>query len=223
MRYRVLYEIDENGEQKQILVPYNPADEDDGIQLEYSTESAVPVCVSEVTTATETIIETADSIAEIQQHDGGNAESALHTVIFAENDLDQKESECANVKENENDSASTSDGVPVSVASGIDYVNKPDFSKQEYYNWLTSFTEFCKVVPMPLDTSLFQKISQVHKTLSDVMATPSGVIADKENFRVLMNISRELSTIINEHLVYVLENLNGEDKQVDETIVAENE
>ena len=90
----------------------------------------------------------------------------------------------------------------------IDYVLSPDFGSQDYYNWLSKFTELCKVVPLPLDMSLFQKISQVHKTLSDVMANPSGVVADRENFRVLMNISRELSTIINEHLVFVLDNLN---------------
>ena len=97
----------------------------------------------------------------------------------------------------------------------FDYVTNPDFSSQDYYNWLSNFTELCKVVPMPLDVSLFQKISQVHKTVSDVMATPSGVVADKENFRVLMNITKELSAIINEHLVYILENLNPESKSKD--------
>ena len=97
----------------------------------------------------------------------------------------------------------------------FDYVTNPDFSSQDYFNWLSNFTELCKVVPMPLDVSLFQKISQVHKTVSDVMATPSGVVADKENFRVLMNITKELSAIINEHLVYVLENLNPEPKSKD--------
>ncbi|XP_069140777.1 uncharacterized protein [Argopecten irradians] len=90
----------------------------------------------------------------------------------------------------------------------LDYVTSPDFTSQQYYNWLSSFTELCKVLPMPLDMSLFQKISQVHKTLSDVMATPSGVVADKENFKILMNISKELNTIINEHLFYVMQNLD---------------
>ena len=97
----------------------------------------------------------------------------------------------------------------------FDYVTNPDFSSQDYFNWLSNFTELCKVVPMPLDVSLFQKISQVHKTVSDVMATPSGVVADKENFRVLMNITKELSAIINEHLVYILENLNPDSKSKD--------
>jgi hypothetical protein len=65
-------------------------------------------------------------------------------------------------------------------------------------------------MPMPLDLSLFQKINQVHKTLSDVMATPSGVVADKDNFKILMNISQELNTIINEHLFNVMQNLKSE-------------
>lgn len=68
-------------------------------------------------------------------------------------------------------------------------------------------------MPMPLDVSLFQKISQVHKHLSDVMATPSGVVADKENFKTLMNISKELNTIINEHLFYVMQNLDAMDEK----------
>jgi hypothetical protein len=93
---------------------------------------------------------------------------------------------------------------------GIDYVTNPDFNSQQYYNWLSSFTELCKVMPMPLDLSLFQKINQVHKTLSDVMATPSGVVADKDNFKILMNISQELNTIINEHLFNVMQNLKSE-------------
>ncbi|XP_076101242.1 uncharacterized protein LOC143071046 [Mytilus galloprovincialis] len=93
---------------------------------------------------------------------------------------------------------------------GVDYVANPDFNSQQYYNWLSSFTELCKVMPMPLDLSLFQKINQVHKTLSDVMATPSGVVADKENFKILMNISQELNSIINEHLFHVMQNLDTE-------------
>ena len=230
MKYRVLYEIDENGEQKQILVPFNASEEvEESIQVEYSTESMVPGCVSEETTATETIIETIDTISEIPAQDSNNDASEMKLELFAENNVqnvDQKQKEAEESNENTASSSDKTDtqkeDVHATVASGIDYVNCPDFSKQEYYNWLTNFTEFCKVVPMPLDVSLFQKISQVHKTLSDVMATPCGVVADKENFRVLMNISKELSTIINEHLVYVLQNLNGEEKQVEGQIV-ENE
>lgn len=206
MRYRVIYEIDENGDQKQILVPYNP-DDSDNIHLEFNTESVVTSNVQEVSTASETIMESNMNVIEdnasannsecegLQQQEANNTTSKP-TVI--EGLVETNSSS----KENCNQSAD------VSVASGIDFVTSPDFSKQEYYNWLTNFTEYCKVVPMPLDVSLFQKISQVHKTLSDVMATPSGVVADKQNFCVLMNITKELSSIINEHLVFVMENLN---------------
>lgn len=95
----------------------------------------------------------------------------------------------------------------VAASAAADYVNNPDFGSQEYYNWLSHFTELCQMVSMPLDVDLFQKISMVHKTLSDVMATPSGVVAIKDNFRILMTISKDLNAIINEHLVHVLENL----------------
>ncbi|PVD30069.1 hypothetical protein C0Q70_09330 [Pomacea canaliculata] len=94
------------------------------------------------------------------------------------------------------------------VAATSDYINKPDFGSQEYYNWLSSFTEVCKLVPMPLDVELFQKISQLHKTLSDFMASPSGVISDKENFCILMSISKDLNHILNEHLSFMLQNLS---------------
>lgn len=121
-------------------------------------------------------------------------------------------------KENNEEDNSTgsneNDELPIenteSEPEGRDFVTNPDFNSQQYYNWLSSFTELCKVMPMPLDLSLFQKINQVHKTLSDVMAMPSGVVADKDNFKILMNISYELNGIINEHLYHVMQNLDGE-------------
>lgn len=98
---------------------------------------------------------------------------------------------------------------PSETLTAVDYVSNPDFSSQGYYNWLSNFTELCKMVPMPLDVDLFQKISQVHKTLSDVMATPSGVLSIKENYKILMSITRDLNVIINEHLAFVLDNLDN--------------
>lgn len=102
----------------------------------------------------------------------------------------------------------TSDTNRDQATLNVDYVLNPDFNSQEYYNWLANFTELCKMVPMPLDVDLFQKISQVQKTLSDILATPSGVLNNKENFRIIMNISKDLNGIINEHLAYVLSNLD---------------
>ncbi|XP_076461196.1 uncharacterized protein LOC143293811 isoform X2 [Babylonia areolata] len=93
------------------------------------------------------------------------------------------------------------------VCLNSDFVSKPDFGSQDYYDWLSSFTEVCKVLSVPLEVELFQKISQVHKSLSDFMASPSGVIADKENFKILMSISVELGHIQNEHLKCMFHNL----------------
>ncbi|XP_062575756.1 zinc finger and BTB domain-containing protein 24-like [Saccostrea cucullata] len=124
---------------------------------------------------------------------------------------DQSTEQVLSKESEESTAATASVSDQASDTTSMDYVNHPDFSSQAYYNWLCSFTELCKVMPMPLDVSLFQKISQVHKHLSDVMATPSGVVADKENFKTLMNISKELNTIINEHLFYVMQNLDAMD------------
>ena len=90
-----------------------------------------------------------------------------------------------------------------------DYVNEPDFNSQDYYNWLSQFTELVKMVAIPLEMDLFQKISQVHKSLSDILANPQGILTNKENFKTLMSISTELNAIINQHLKYVLQNLDG--------------
>ena len=88
-----------------------------------------------------------------------------------------------------------------------DYVYEPDLNSQDYYNWLSSFTEDCKTLHMPLDKGIFQKISHVQKTLSDFMAQPTGVITDKNNFKVLMSITGDLSDIIGTHLSYMYQNL----------------
>ena len=52
---------------------------------------------------------------------------------------------------------------------------------------------------------------QVLKSLSDILATPSGILANKDNFRILMNISKDLNSIINEHLAFVLKNLDEQE------------
>lgn len=131
-------------------------------------------------------------------------ETPMEQATIIEEEIEQVNKEISHTERNQ-----LLDGQEVDN-QGIDYVTNPDFNSQQYYNWLSSFTELCKVMPMPLDLSLFQKINQVHKTLSDVMATPSGVVADKDNFKILMNISQELNTIINEHLFNVMQNLKSE-------------
>ena len=206
-QYQIIQEIGENGNKHQVLIPYSQTANVDNVQVMQEsieenivqdfTESAE---VSEVTIASKELLKTVERNQVIDNVDESETEQlqAMEAVQAVE----------------KHDSLDSNEGNKTIV---YDYVTNPDFSSQDYYNWLSHFTELCKVVPMPLDVTLFQKISQVHKTLSDVMATPSGVVADKENFRVLMNITKELSTIINEHLVFVLENLNPEAKLKDST------
>ena len=93
------------------------------------------------------------------------------------------------------------------ISSTTNFVKNPDFASQAYYNWLSRFTEVCKIMVLPLDTEIFQKISQVHKTLSDVLAAPTGILTNSANFKILMEICKELNGIINDHLVHVLEGL----------------
>lgn len=89
----------------------------------------------------------------------------------------------------------------------VDYILYPDFSSQEYYNWLSSFTSVCKILHLPIDRDIFLRISQVNKSITDVLASPSGIISNKENFKILRSISDDLYQVINSHLDYILEQL----------------
>ncbi|RUS76374.1 hypothetical protein EGW08_015854, partial [Elysia chlorotica] len=99
---------------------------------------------------------------------------------------------------------------PLMVAEAVSdqYIYHPDLTSQEYYNWLSVFTEYCKALPLPLKKEMFQRISHVQKTLTDFMALPSGVITEKNNFKVLMSITNDLSDIISSHLMLMYENLS---------------
>ncbi|GFO23884.1 Zinc finger 544 protein [Plakobranchus ocellatus] len=90
----------------------------------------------------------------------------------------------------------------------LKYINHPDLTSQDYYNWLSTFTEQCKVLPLPLQKDMFQRISQVQKTITDFMALPSGVITDKNNFKVLMSITKDLSDIMSNHLMLMYQKLS---------------
>ena len=94
----------------------------------------------------------------------------------------------------------------------VDFVHHPDFASQDYYNWLSNFTEACRATPLPLSAELFHDVSHVHKSLADVLAMPTGILADKSNFCILMSISRELNEVISEHLTYILEGLKDSEK-----------
>ncbi|KAL1486397.1 hypothetical protein MTO96_009174 [Rhipicephalus appendiculatus] len=87
------------------------------------------------------------------------------------------------------------------------FVSHPDFGSQAYYDWLSCFTSTCNLATLPLDTEMFTKVTQVLKTVSDALATPSGVLACRENFRVLLGILEDLHRAVGSHLNYVLETL----------------
>ena len=97
--------------------------------------------------------------------------------------------------------------LPHPVEHTVDFVHHPDFTSQDYYNWLSNFTEVCRATSLPLNAEHFHEVSHVHKSLADVLAMPTGILADKGNFCILMSISRELNEVISEHLTYILEGL----------------
>ncbi|XP_050030305.1 uncharacterized protein [Dermacentor andersoni] len=87
------------------------------------------------------------------------------------------------------------------------FVSHPDFGSQAYYDWLSGFTSACNLATLPLDTEMFTKVTQVLKTISDALATPSGVLTCRENFRVLLGILEDLQRAVGSHLNFVLETL----------------
>lgn len=218
-------DLDGNGKEKEHVT----LGDEDGNEIPVHIGSGITIQGEEMNE--ETIIAIAEVAGAEQQIEAGS-ESVEYTYEIISNMVDNADGGTGMVEvqyQNEDDANKEDQETPAESlerpielsnttdeGSPTDFVANPDFNSQSYYNWLTNFTELCKVLPMPLEVSLFQKISQVHKTLSDLMANPSGVVADKENFRVLMQISKELNTIINEHLTYVLENL-GEERMEDVT------
>lgn len=90
-----------------------------------------------------------------------------------------------------------------------DFVNFPDFSSQKYYNWLAGFASVCSLLPMPLDDVVFGRVTQVAKKLGDALASPSGVLASRHNFKILFGISEDLRHVAARHLTHVMERLQG--------------
>ncbi|WAR21452.1 ZN143-like protein [Mya arenaria] len=238
MNYHVIYETDEAGGERQLLVPFM----EDGTPVNETAEASraiamepVPETDEEVTHPVvendgnminheermecDTVVTAEDTTKQSDNVQGlvdSYKDNTVHSVAMTElensfinadshpemcvDDTSSQPEEAGDVKSN--NQADLTEG------PGLEFINNPDFANQEYYDWLTNFTEWCKLVSMPLDTSLFQKISQVHKTVSDVMASPSGVVAEKQNFIVLMTITKELSSIVNEHLLCVMQSLD---------------
>lgn len=129
------------------------------------------------------------------------------TAVLAADDLPAAETEAVVVSE---------DVLPevYLFENGVDYVAQPDFSSQEYFCWLAVFANWAKQQEIPLDVGIFQKISQVQKSLSDVMAQPQGALSDRDNFVSLMSMSCDLSAVINNHLACMLKSLPDSEPNV---------
>lgn len=97
----------------------------------------------------------------------------------------------------------------LSLSTQIDYISYPDFKSQDYYKWLSNFSTSCKLLTAPVDPELFSKISQVQKTISDVLSNPCGLLSHRHNFKMLMCISQDLQQVTNSHLKYILSQLNS--------------
>lgn len=208
--YTILQQEAEAGlecEQQVFEVHYHPA----------SSETTItPVCLSAAlppeimpTNMPITLLQTVSSPTHIPASLASPAPAAnlpLTTTVVSMDTAPTGESLSQDDLASNKDSSSGTQDLPSELRA--DYVSKPNFNSQEYYDWLSSFTEVCKLVPMPLELEVFRKISLVHKTLSDFMATPSGVIADRDNFAILMSISRDLNTILSDHLTCMLNNLS---------------
>lgn len=95
----------------------------------------------------------------------------------------------------------------VALQPELDFANHPDLGSQAYYDWLAGFTSICNLATLPLDNGTFTKVTQVLKTISDALAMPSGVLACRENFQVLLGISEDLQRTVTSHLNFVLESL----------------
>ena len=148
----------------------------------------------------------------------------LESTSLNNDNIIKVEDDLKNINDSKNDPSniltSKKDGVADSTQLGtslmeveavsddsMKYIYHPDLTSQDYYNWLSAFTEECKALALPLQKNMFQRISHVHKTLTDFMALPTGVITDKNNFKVLMSITKDLSDIVSHHLMLMYQNL----------------
>lgn len=91
-----------------------------------------------------------------------------------------------------------------------DFLLNPDFSSQEFYDWLSDFTNLCQLLAMPLSAAVFGKINDLEKLIASKLATPTDFIKQKENFKSLMTIAKYLKNVLNSHLNHVMSGLDDE-------------
>ena len=89
------------------------------------------------------------------------------------------------------------------------YLTKPDFSSQEFYDWLSEFTNLCQMLAMPLSTAVFDKVINLEKSITEKLASPTDFIKEKSNYKSLMTIAKHLKDVLNSHLHHVMETLDG--------------
>ena len=201
---QVAYQIIHDDENQQIVeIQYQPVGVEDGD--EPIVESQL---VLEQTPITNAYVE---PVKEQETFQTDLTQAAQPSSTATETSVATEESVAAPVMElheqtlsvdDSNQNVTKRDTSFLSADQTIEFVTNPDFNSQDYYNWLSNFTELCKQVKVPLDMELFQRISQVHKTLSDILATPKGVLLYKDNFKILMSISKDLNDIISQHLTH---------------------
>ncbi|XP_077491009.1 uncharacterized protein LOC144101747 isoform X2 [Amblyomma americanum] len=133
----------------------------------------------------------------------GSSRTCMETVVVDRGDILQRSLRGLPVDCMEEDDFG---GGEVTTAE-TNFVNRPDFGSQAYYDWLAEFTSICNLTTLPLDNDMFTKVTQVLKTISDALAVPYGVLACRENFKVLLSIMEDLQRTVGSHLNFVLENL----------------
>ncbi|CAN8031036.1 unnamed protein product [Ixodes persulcatus] len=97
--------------------------------------------------------------------------------------------------------------LPDGSCGDADFASFPDFGSQAYYDWLAGFASVCNLLSPPLDSRVFARVTQVLKTLGDALALPSGVLACRENFEILLGIWDDLRRLVGKHLGFVVAHL----------------
>lgn len=85
------------------------------------------------------------------------------------------------------------------------YLENPDFDQQEFFDWLAEFTEASHKFDIPLTQDLFEKINNLEKSISNMLANPEGFIQSRGNFNILLETCDQLRSLCRRHLVHIME------------------
>jgi len=98
-------------------------------------------------------------------------------------------------------------GRRIQAILGSAYIDRPDFNSQDFYNWLSEFTELVGCLVVPISAIVFSKVNQTEKHIANCLAEPNGVVRCKQNYMTLMKIGEQLKTTLNRHLLHVVASL----------------